>query len=578
MSLKPDENDKKHHFDYPLLGKLQWTVPSEHDYELVPIVGTLRLDAKANDKVLGRASTLDHFIWDEIVQKASSSWCDCLTLWTKDLEFNLLLFGADYTPQKLRCAYFPTPKSNMYKEHLEYWAQILGSDTGRNTALSEAVARKKNAGSKKDGEELQDDNDARLVERLLPRIVVWNRYRKQNRMSGATASGTVKFTRTHAFTLDYFRGELQTIPVPTKFLEDDKAQLCFETKAEKAAEALYRLILDRYDAVTGRGSAMKRNLLTLASLLVDANIKVALVTGEPGTGKENLCKAIYYGDKLRRPGEADREGVFLRTTAVEIQSAMRGPEAKTPSRFLRDKLSTSGSTGVFPWRKSKADSPVIFIDELNKADQDFLGAMLRPLEQGETELHTKGDPKYILAASQHIDDLAQKPPQDFWTRISHQLRVVHPLSRVTEEDGEAFLESFFYSQWWSFIEAMIRGYDDPKHVEDFVRAFLGEIPDDKLKPSRLCNRVKDEFLNTLVPLVSHDTLSVRGARSILSQVFARLSWFVRFEKPLGDPTKSDEPMENQVARLVNSAVQDVMAILNAARATPAGMEETKPTK
>ena len=203
--------------------------------------------------------------------------------------------------------------------------------------------------------------------------------------------------------------------------------------------------------------------------------------------------------------------------------------------------------------------------------------MLRPLEQGETELETKGEPKYILAASQHIDDLARKPPQDFWTRISHQLRVVHPLSRVSEKDGRAFLESFFYLEWWSSIEKMIRGYDD-KRARDFVGVFLGTISAGELKPSGLCNRVRDEFLNTLVPLVSRDTLSVRGARSILSQVFARISWFVRFQDPLEDPTKLDPASQNEVAKLVNSAVQDVMAILNAARATPAGMETTKPNK
>jgi hypothetical protein len=90
-------------------------------------------------------------------------------------------------------------------------------------------------------------------------------------------------------------------------------------------------------------------------------------------------------------------------------------------------------------------------------------------------------------------------------------------------------------------------------------------------------KVKDAFENTLVPLVSRDTLSVRGARSILSQVFARLSWYVRYQKPLRNPAILDD-IDNELARLVNSAVQDVMAILNPARATPAGMEESESNK
>ena len=204
--------------------------------------------------------------------------------------------------------------------------------------------------------------------------------------------------------------------------------------------------------------------------------------------------------------------------------------------------------------------------------------MLRPLEQGETELETKGEPKYISGSQRAHDDLARKPPQDFCDSDKAINCASCIRSRVSvKKDGRAFLESFFYLEWWSSIEKMIRGYDD-KRARDFVGVFLGTISAGELKPSGLCNRVRDQFLNTLVPLVSRDTLSVRGARSILSQVFARISWFVRFQDPLEDPTKLDPASQNEVAKLVNSAVQDVMAILNAARATPAGMETTKPNK
>lgn len=575
-------SSKKPHFHY--LGKLKWTVPVEHVYELTAKSETLQLRAKAITSDLGRASALDHLIWDEIIKKQANphkGWCDCLTLWTRDLEFNLLVFGEDRAPpQIVRCAYFATPEPKMCREHLRYWATIGVCISV--TELQAAVEREKNRpGVALMGtEEFEAEKDARSAHELLPRLVLWNRYNYEHKDPN-TKIVKLTFKRTHTLALDHFRSELQTIPVPTDFLEDKDKPLHFVSDTITAAGQFYELILDRYAAVAGCGSAMKRNLLTLASLLVDTNIKVALVTGEPGTGKENLCKAIYYGNKLNRPREDEPESVFVQTTAVEIQSAMRRKKGKkTPSEFLRDELPGGKKSSSFWPPFSKATTvkrPVIYIDELNKAEQDFLGAMLRLLEQGKTELQIKDDPKYILAASQHIDDLARKPPQDFWTRISHQLRVVHPLSRVSEEDGKAFLESFFYSQWWSVIEEMIRGYD-LKHAKDFVKVFLGKMSIKGLKPSGFCNRVKDEFLNTLVPLVSRDTLSVRGARSILSQVFARLSWFVRFEDPLENPRRLDPLTQNEVADLVNSAVQDVMAILNAARATSAGMEEKKPNK
>jgi hypothetical protein len=52
---------------------------------------------------------------------------------------------------------------------------------------------------------------------------------------------------------------------------------------------------------------------------------------------------------------------------------------------------------------------------------------------------------------------------------------------------------------------------------------------------------------------------------------------LRFEKPFSesrDAKKLDKSTENQVAQRVNSAVQDVLAILNAARATPAKLLES----
>ncbi len=554
---------KKLHFDY--LSPLRWNVFHEHKYKLEAKHKTLMLSAQAKTTNMGKASTLDHFIWEEIVQKKSSKWCDCLTLWTEDLEFNLLVFGEDHTASRLRCAYFAAPEEEMCTIHLKFWGIIAngGEVRKKHTLLQNLKFYIDQA--KKNPRNIPQEG-AKFVKKLLPQIVVWNRYS----ITRITRSQGVIFSRINAYTLDPFRHALQTMPVPTGFLEEQVTPFRYISNSQQAAQNLYRQVLQRYDTVAGCGSPMKRNLLTLASLLADPNIKVALVTGEPGTGKENLCKAIYYGNKVRRPANTTPEAVFLQTTAVEIQTAMKAVPPKTPTQFLKEKLNEQNLTC------SKANRPVLFIDELNKAEPAFLAAMLRPLEQGENELDVDGSPKFVLAASQHIDDLAKNPPQDFWTRVSHQLRVAHPLSRVSEDDGEAFLTSFFYSQWWLFLEPMVRGHETTS-AKNFIEIFLGSVSrKGELNPSLLCKRVKDEFVNTLVPLVSRDTLSVRGARSMLSQVFARLSWFVRFEDPMGK--KLDTPTENTVARLVNSAVQDVMAILNPARGTPAGMDDTKQSK
>ncbi len=542
--------DEKHHFDYLYHDGLKPVISKLHKYKLTPKASTLALRATVISKPsLGSGSPLDHIIWDEIIRKKDLgiTQCDSVTLWTKDIEFNLLVFGTTDVAKKVRCAYFSAPEIKVCEKHLVYWKQIFPHRWQR------AKAGLMNA-------------DGRSLKKRLPEIVVYNRYKRNEEKS---------FDRIHIFASDPFRERLQTIPLPTNFLQD-KTQIYFDNNYRLAFERLYRAILSRYESVAGCGSAMQRNLLTLNSLLVDKSIKAALVTGEPGTGKENLCKAIYYGNKLARPELEKAEALFVETTAVDIQSEMTKSEI-TPREILRNKLKDclAGENA----RKKKPNSPVIFIDELNKARPDFLAAMLRLLEQGERELGTKGHPVYILAASQHIDDLAQKPPQDFWTRITHQLRVVHPLSRVSDKDGEAFLRSLFYSQWWMLVKNMIKDYKDSEQ-SSLLKNFLGTVNRRKFLPSRLCEHVEVNFLNSLVPLVSRDTLSIRGARSILSQVFARLSWHGRFEKPIGGnndsahSTQRDVEMD-KVARLVNSAIQDVMAILNAARSTPAGMEDKK---
>jgi hypothetical protein len=409
----------------------------------------------------------------------------------------------------------------------------------------------------KDREELLD---------LLPQLVLWNRYEKSGARRRAKRSAE-RFQRHHAYAIDPCRLLFQTIPVPDKFLEYQP--LLTWSAPWRRAKALYVAVL-RYQMYAGLGSPMQRNLLGLASMLADSKIRAALITGEPGTGKEAYCKALYFGNKLKQPDPDNDGAAFVQTTASEMQHALEQDPPVLPDEFLKKRISISRKANGKPKR------PVIYIDELNKAKQELLGALLRPLEQGEEELGVEGVPTFILAASEHIDELAKRPPQDFWTRISHQLRVVHPLSRVSEEDAMSYLMAFFYVEWWGHVEEMIRSFDSHE-LRDFVHVFFGKRQGREIMPSSLCERIRDEFVNTLVPLVSRDTLSVRGARSILSQVFARLSWFLRFEKPFSesrDAKKLDKSTENQVAQRVNSAVQDVLAILNAARATPAKLLES----
>lgn len=651
------DNNKEQHFDYlPLTFCEAW----KHDYSLSleATENNLALRVKIKTKPgkkgkleripgLERGSPIDNLIWSVLLERKNvdpasdtphgikNDSVDCLTLWTDDIEFNILLFGHEQktsgggkrktsTDRKqkindLRCAYFRNPADGICKEHLLYWERInWRSQTFQPISILEKLVSnelKKEPGGQSNHSFLTKSRflDIARAKKFLPSFVVWNRY-VVKRLTPKRSPGKpdkwrmvtrMTFERTHVVALDPFRRDLQTTCIPTKFLFSSCAQE-IKMKPRDALKQIYRAVLDKYDVVAGCGSAMQRNLINLASLLVDRNMKVALVTGEPGTGKEALCKAIYFGNKLSQPEIDAEEAVFVQTTARELQYGETKPEfsfrpgsgasefresrispGKTLRRVLDDERDRMRErAGVTTPRKLKR--PVVFIDELNKAKQKFLAAMLRPLEQGDSELGTDGKPKFILAASQHIDDLARTPPQDFWTRISHQLRVTHPLSRVTERDAEKFLKAIFYSTWWDLLRQPLNDFEEPGSKKKrrtrqrtidslgqmLLEVLLGKVVGHSFQASPLCSQVRDVFVTTLVPLVTRDTLSVRGARSILEQVFARLSWYVRYQKPYerkdhNETYQSD--INREISQLVNSAIQDVLVILNWARATPASM-------
>ncbi len=603
---------------------LEWPTGSELELQASVILGQTKLE-------LGPATTIDHLIWDEMIfQETGYNSCQALTILTQDVRFEILLLAKNGIFDKLRCMYLPPwdPKKcsvnltylmlpfpynnqnhkirgvrkalinqtkdkeewNTFSGAFEVFVQKTANKSINIIDLISYLINETKKASKED-KTLQSilhiENEVENYSKdyikdffdsinnirdgifhfstkfgnLIPKMVLWNSF---VRLKENLESGSIKFRRKHAFAVDVFREKLQTLPIPEKFMQKKYLEL----KHEDDCDRLYQSLLQSYSFYVACGVPMQRNLLNLASLLNDKNVEAALVTGEPGTGKEAFSKALYYGRKFKEPENLEPEKVFISTTARDIQNKIRSGDASNVSSYLRKLI--NWNQGLQGGTERRAKSPVIFIDELNKADSGFLAEMLRPLEQGEDELCTDGKPKFILAASQHIEDLAKKKPQDFWTRISHQLRVVHPLSRVSEKDAEAFLSALFYAEWWKHVEKMLNNRKYPKRL---VKAFVGHV-DKKFnfKDSGLCELVRQEFLNTLVPLVERDTLTLRGLRSILNQIFARISWYVQFQKPMKKGPGGIE-QTNKIARLVNSAVQDVLAILNPARATPAGMED-----
>jgi len=600
-----------------------------------PFEAELQVDTEISQ--LGPATNLDRLIWEKVVTQQKADACETLNLWTTDTKFTLFLFYklGDSNPKctGFQCEYFPSDPQSTFNAHAVYWMNVAKDCwdlTSDPEAFKQAVRRNWKKGADwatltKVGEN-GTQGDTKLCEALIQSsldekdsalqsliarqayqhrssLVVWNFFELKNAGGSGTKNGNSKtFTRHHAFAFDSARSLFQTVPVPDKFFfasPEEEESWCGQIKewansnsnldkTKNRAARLYGRCTAHLSSRVARGNPMQRNFLTLSAMLADRSLKRALVTGEPGTGKEDFAKALYYG----RGSSKNKGTQFVTVTAPELEATQSGSNV----RFRLDRWSggaggagrlDSAPSGPVEVLRSKLrdvsgalpDTAWVFIDELNKASPKLLGGLLRALEQSEQTLGLKSEATFVLAASEHIDKLGQIPPQDFWTRVNHQLRVAHPLSHVSLSDAEGFLEAYFFTIWWRCLNKILEDVDKSAAGERdrlIRQLFLKETkrwspsPRDVLKDtieiprSELCELVRDEFIRTLVPFVTRDTLSVRGAFSIVQQVFSRVVFDARMRRP-----PEEHKYRDQIGRLVNEAIQDVLAILNAARHTPA---------
>jgi hypothetical protein len=526
-----------------------------------PLRAWTRRKADGKWKSLSHASKLDRIIWDLIVVRRNfAQHCDALTLLTEEIEFDALLFwGADQAPIS-KITYFPVaPGKIKPQEDRKYWVQAAG----------EPLAQLKG------------------LEKWFTELVVWNCYKLDAPIAEEdlpTRSGAKKvrclrgvFSRSSLVFRDSSRKLFLNVPVPSKpiFIDLDQAKSSLNHEPDSdmsqllAVRSLYNNFRETTECwVTAVGSPMARNLESLSALLLDESQRVTLVTGLPGTGKEGYAKALHFATRLL--GDS-KSAVFLTTTALDLSKSPGGPmqwfreqKAKIVTRELRN--------------------ITFFIDELNKVHKhEMFSELLRVLEDpnGEMDIPKEVRINFVLAASEHLDELTKRPsPQDFWTRISHQLRVVHPLAHVSEKDAQAFLRGYFLYEWCKLVYEtvganekdggnIVGGAASPmtlpnKSKDDFIEMMFGRKDDGELAPSSLCESILHELIGTLVPLVTRDSLSVRGVRSMVGQVFARVLSHARYVSEQGDTPDG----RLALAIVINRAIQDVLAVLNAARGVP----------
>ncbi|MEX2144162.1 MAG: sigma-54 dependent transcriptional regulator [Anaerolineales bacterium] len=167
------------------------------------------------------------------------------------------------------------------------------------------------------------------------------------------------------------------------------------------------------DFVLGKGEAMKL-LLTQAERTAQTSVSV-LITGETGTGKEVLAKAIH-----RMGTRKDKPFIDINCAAepaMTIESELFGHEAGA----------FTGAEKRKPGLMEIANDGILFLDEISSMPPDMQSKLLRALEErsfrrmGGTNL-IKVDVQVVAASNRDLPTLIKKG--DFRDDLFYRLRVV----------------------------------------------------------------------------------------------------------------------------------------------------------
>jgi formate hydrogenlyase transcriptional activator len=168
---------------------------------------------------------------------------------------------------------------------------------------------------------------------------------------------------------------------------DDKGQIvrwyvaCTDIEDRKRAEerlqqenVALREEIDKasmFEEIVGTSSALKAVLSSVSK--VAASDSTVLITGETGTGKELIARAVH-----KRSNRS--ENAF-----VSVNCAALAPSLITSELFGYEKGAFTGATQRRPGRFEVADGGTIFLDEVGELSPDVQVTLLRVLQEHEFE-------------------------------------------------------------------------------------------------------------------------------------------------------------------------------------------------
>jgi two-component system, NtrC family, nitrogen regulation response regulator GlnG len=184
----------------------------------------------------------------------------------------------------------------------------------------------------------------------------------------------------------------------------------------------------------GRAPAMQQVFRTIGRL-ARTSINV-LITGEPGTGKEQVARALH-----EHSPRADKPFVALNTSAIAA-------ELLESELFGHEQGAVAGADGPRQGRFEQAEGGTLFLDELGELSPALQAQLMRVLTEGEFyrvggQTPVRVDVRVIAASHQDLEARARNG--QFREDLFHRLDVIRielPPLRARREDIPELLQHY----------------------------------------------------------------------------------------------------------------------------------------
>ena len=182
-----------------------------------------------------------------------------------------------------------------------------------------------------------------------------------------------------------------------------------------------------FEGILGNSPALVAALERAAKVIPHGSVTV-LLTGETGTGKELLARAIHYNGPRR-------EAPFVDVNCAAIPDQLLESEL-----FGHEKGSFTGATAAKPGLFEVANGGSLFLDEIGHLALPLQGKLLRALQERTTRRvgGTRAIPIDVrVIAATHIDLAGAVRRREFREDLYHRLNVVPvelPPLRARRED------------------------------------------------------------------------------------------------------------------------------------------------